>query len=197
MTEDDELQSLIDKALNGSKKKTRVITGITPIRAFIFNNEIKAGSRAVALTTVYGIYCEKTDTEMDLVRFSYLFSQFFPRFKSGYGSFFRLDPESLGLPADHSFWSEVYRKQQSKVKKPFSRFIGVKPLKKRKWIAQIEVNNETIYLGRYKSSRLAAQAYDEAAKYYYGKDAKLNFPHGLDTNGRKIKKKKQTKNSTK
>lgn len=44
------------------------------------------------------------------------------------------------------------------------------------WLAQIQVQRRAYLLGRYATPREAAQAYDRAAVYYFGKGAKLNFP---------------------
>lgn len=46
----------------------------------------------------------------------------------------------------------------------------------RKWEASISVNNKRIYLGVHSNKDDAARAYDEAAKKFYGAEAKLNFP---------------------
>lgn len=58
-----------------------------------------------------------------------------------------------------------------------SRYKGVwfnKP--NRKWQADIKVDGEKIYLGRYDIEEDAAKAYDRAAKEYWGEYAYLNFP---------------------
>lgn len=57
-----------------------------------------------------------------------------------------------------------------------------KPVGKRKgaWVAQIGGSEDgyktRIYIGRYTSAELAAQAYDEAAIKLFGTNALLNFP---------------------
>jgi hypothetical protein len=45
----------------------------------------------------------------------------------------------------------------------------------KKWLARIKVNNKQNNLGYFDSLIEAAQAYDEAAKRYYGTFANLNF----------------------
>lgn len=45
-----------------------------------------------------------------------------------------------------------------------------------KWKARIMVNYKEIHLGNHKTKEEAARAYDEAAKKYYGRFARLNFP---------------------
>lgn len=45
-----------------------------------------------------------------------------------------------------------------------------------KWRARLHVNYKEIHLGLYDTQELAARAYDQAARHYQGKKAKLNFP---------------------
>ena len=64
---------------------------------------------------------------------------------------------------------------------PSSRFKGVYwEARTKKWRAAIHVSGKKRTLGRHTDQVAAAQAYDEAAKLWFGQDAWLNFPHGLD-----------------
>ena len=60
-----------------------------------------------------------------------------------------------------------------------SGYKGVTWLRKnRKWSSHIQVNKKVIYLGSFTDIEDAANAYNEAAKKYHGKFAKLNIIRG-------------------
>ena len=62
-------------------------------------------------------------------------------------------------------------------KKTTSRFKGVAWKSKRfKWRSQIKFQGKDYHLGYYVVEKEAAEAYDEAAKKYFGEFARLNFP---------------------
>jgi hypothetical protein len=48
------------------------------------------------------------------------------------------------------------------------------------WRARIRVDGKQLSLGRYRDEIAAAQAYDEAARQFFGEHARLNFPDGVD-----------------
>ena len=58
-----------------------------------------------------------------------------------------------------------------------SGYIGVHLDANGKYIAQIGVNQKTMYLGYFSDKVDAAKAFDKAAKFYRGDDAVLNFPY--------------------
>jgi hypothetical protein len=45
-----------------------------------------------------------------------------------------------------------------------------------KWAAMIQVNRTRVWLGQYDDEVTAAQAYDDAARKYFGEFARYNFP---------------------
>jgi hypothetical protein len=58
-----------------------------------------------------------------------------------------------------------------------SKYKGVTRHKKRnRWVAQIGVNGRRLYLGSFADERAAAEAYDQAARKFFGGFARLNFP---------------------
>jgi hypothetical protein len=61
-----------------------------------------------------------------------------------------------------------------------SRYKGVLKIGNR-WRAAIRVNRQPIYLGHHSSEEDAAKAYDAAARKYFGKFARLNFPLELES----------------
>jgi hypothetical protein len=50
----------------------------------------------------------------------------------------------------------------------------------KRWRASIKFEGRTIRLGRFGDELAAAQAYDEAAREWFGEYAWLNFPDGID-----------------
>jgi hypothetical protein len=62
-----------------------------------------------------------------------------------------------------------------------SRFKGVYwEWRTKRWRAAIHRDKKKRYLGRFTDEIAAAQAYDEAARSWFGGDARLNFPDGVD-----------------
>jgi hypothetical protein len=51
--------------------------------------------------------------------------------------------------------------------------------KRNKWRAQITVDSNTVHLGYYHLEEMAANAYDGAARFVYGKKAKTNDVEGI------------------
>jgi hypothetical protein len=68
-----------------------------------------------------------------------------------------------------------------KGRSPSSRFKGVHfEWQTKRWRARIRVDGKDYQLGRFGDELAAAVAYDEAAREWFGGDARLNFPEGVD-----------------
>jgi hypothetical protein len=64
---------------------------------------------------------------------------------------------------------------------PTSRFKGVFwETSTKRWRARITVDGKVRWLGRFHDEIAAAEAYDEAAREWFGEHARLNFPNGFD-----------------
>lgn len=61
-----------------------------------------------------------------------------------------------------------------------SKFKGICFDKYSGWKATIRPNGKYIHLGYYQDEKQAAKVYDKAAKKYFGKYARLNFPSEMD-----------------
>jgi hypothetical protein len=62
-----------------------------------------------------------------------------------------------------------------------SRFKGVYwKWEMKRWCARIRWEGKTRSLGNFRDEIAAAQAYDEAARQWFGEHAWLNFPDGVD-----------------
>lgn len=48
------------------------------------------------------------------------------------------------------------------------------------WRSSLVIGHGVKHLGFYETKCKAGRAYDRAAKYYYGSDAKLNYPHAIE-----------------
>ena len=73
-------------------------------------------------------------------------------------------------------------RNRSKGRNNTSGYIGVcLHIRRKKYVAQVKVDNRTINLGEYDSAEEAAKARDRAALFYFGEFANLNF--GGDKNG--------------
>jgi hypothetical protein len=73
----------------------------------------------------------------------------------------------------------THRQNLFNQKKPSNNTSGFKGVyldkRRNKWRASIMVNNKTVFLGHYLTATKAAQAYDVAAKKFYGEFAHFNL----------------------
>lgn len=66
---------------------------------------------------------------------------------------------------------------QNTIARSPSGFKGVHKTSKKRWKVHITYNGVKLNLGSFKDKVLAAKIYDQAAKYFYGEHARLNFPN--------------------
>jgi hypothetical protein len=71
------------------------------------------------------------------------------------------------------------RQNHQNTSKPVTNTSGFKgvhshPMSK-KWVAAISINSKLTHLGMFETKELAAKAYDDAARKFYGEFARLNF----------------------
>lgn len=72
--------------------------------------------------------------------------------------------------------SEENGRNKSKRSGTYSKFLGVTKSRK-KWMAQIEKDGKSTYLGVFDSEYEAAKVYDKKAIEIFGEFASLNFPN--------------------
>lgn len=91
---------------------------------------------------------------------------------------FMLDGDRLNWQRKNIIFIPPYKQINTNKRTDFktSKYRGVTKVSKNRYKTTISYKNEKIYLGTFKDAIKAAKRYDEVAKIYQGKRAKLNFP---------------------
>lgn len=86
--------------------------------------------------------------------------------------------------------AENMKNRRSNIPGKSSKYKGVHRGGKYTWRVSIQVDGKRVRLGNFKDEKLAAEAYDAAARYYHGEFAKTNFPGTLALSADEIKRRK-------
>lgn len=90
---------------------------------------------------------------------------------------YRIDATKIGLPKEYSMYTDPRLDNRAPRK---TKYRGVTPAPWREWMAEIELEGQMWLIGFFLTSHEAAEAYNKAAKYFLGKDAKLNKVYGKE-----------------
>jgi hypothetical protein len=85
------------------------------VKAFIYDNDIVEGTRAVPLRLIYQIYASKAKDPIPMRKFFKLFRNYFTSKVSGAIIFTYLDPTTVGLPSTYSMYMDTrfFRKKSN------------------------------------------------------------------------------------
>ena len=171
---DEALLKLIEKFKSRSWNPLIIEKQYREVKLFLFQFDIKTGGpNAVTADSMYYKYIKtkQKDQAMGRKRFSQLLRTFLP-FKITRGiPVFKIDATKIDLPPEYSLYKDPRFDNRSGRK---SDYIGVKPAPWNEWYAEIEIDKVKWLIGFYSTSRSAAIAYNRAARYVYGKKAKVN-----------------------
>lgn len=156
------------------------------INGFIAYYDIKKGSMPIAKPLVYDYYLQWSKNPLTAKRFYIKMNKIFgTQFYNGTKCWY-LDPTCFKLPSFYSM-SKDSRFFEVKKSKVLEKYKGVTETHGY-FIARIKTEENTHYIGRYKTAKEAARAYDLESYRHYGNDAVLNFPQDVDKYEEKIKK---------
>ncbi len=168
------IDELIDIASNsGTSSDKAVITDVIhlEIRKFIRAKNINAGGNAVHARLIYDYYFEWSAAPMAYKTFVKYLSIYFTKVRSSDKVMFKIDPTCFGLPSYYSTYGD-------------ERFLAKKRLKN--FIVRFTTEENTHYVGRFKTEKQAAAAYDKYAYLHFGLKTKLNFPENKDVYEKEI-----------
>ena len=175
---DEALLKLIEKFKSRSWNPQIIEKQYREVKLFLFQFDIKAGGpNAVTADSMYYKYfkTKHLNTAMGRRRFSQLLRVFLP-FKITRGiPVFKIDATKIGLPPEYSLYKDPRFDNRMGRK---SSYIGVYPAPWNEWYAEIEIDKVMWLIGFFDTSRSAAIAYNRAARYVYGKKAKVNKING-------------------
>jgi hypothetical protein len=190
-----DVEELIEIANSEGETTSKQANNIDPlqveVRDFIRSNNIQASKVYVPLELIYYYYTEQSSSPLTRNKFYSIFSQYFPKKRIRGKDCCKIQPKAIGLPEYYSIYKDpVFNKA---AKKFSTRFKGVYSVSGY-YIARIELEDGKHYLGRFKTEKEAAAAYDLSAYYHFGHLTKLNFPDRIKEYDKEVKKENQEKN---
>jgi hypothetical protein len=189
-TEDNNLKELLDLVNNPSTKTddvTKLDARHIEIRGFIRAKDIKESNNAIHARLIYDAYFQWAKNPISYILFVKYFSNYFKKYRSSSNIFFKIKPESLGLPSYYSMYKD-HRFNKKKIKK--SRYLGVYPIGGY-FIARIKLEDTTHFIGTFEKELDAAIAYDMYAYLHFGRNIELNFPRKWKLYEEELKKEKK------
>ncbi len=125
-TPDGDLSAIIELAQDTKKLESEKDVNYLHVRNFIRVHNVREGRASVSLDTLYKFYERSVDYPLTKIKFHAIFVQFFKRHNHSNYMYFKLDPESVGLPYDYTLYGELKKKRlrnkrvKNKNKKPKS-----------------------------------------------------------------------------
>lgn len=100
-----EIEELI-KIARSKRKEPIKDSGLNDVRSFIIHFNIVKGPKAVLMDHIYNKYREFSKDPIGPNKFSKYFGQYFEKGRT-YSVYFRIDPASIGLPADYTITEDT------------------------------------------------------------------------------------------
>lgn len=183
-----DIEELLEAIHNSSDTLSEEASKLDPaqleVREFIREYNIKPSSVYIPLELIYFHYSDWTASPLSRHKFSSILGHYFTKNKILGHVSFKLNPESIGLPSYYTIYKDpAFRKTQRKYDTAYEGVYKASGY----FISRIELEDGKHYLGRFKSSREAAKAYDRTALYHFGSTTKLNFPERIKEYEKEIK----------
>jgi hypothetical protein len=182
MREIDDLIATASGKTNAPKQSSKPFS-IRDVEAFIAEYGVTQGDIPIAKRLVHDYYVQWSKNPLSFRSFCRVFNKMFPlKFYNGICCYY-LNHEAFKLP---EFYSMGKDSRFFKVKAKPCSYIGVTETFGY-YIARLKTEENLHYLGRFKTAKEAAIAYDIEAYKHFGNEAKLNFKQDAKKRGKEKK----------
>jgi hypothetical protein len=180
MSDHEDLQDLLDAAINGPKRSRSANLVEREIIAYAGALNVREGENSIPLEYIYRTYRDWSNKPAPIGTFRKFFKKLFKERWAGKQRYYKLEADSFQLPDFYSYFRDPRYNRKGgnyKVKDCTVKYLGVWKQGVRRFIARLLLpTGMYLPLGTYTTKFEAAHSYDEAALMVYGKDAVLNFP---------------------